>query len=43
MEILKQCKYKISFKQIVEQLKIDSMTVINVFMEHANFERREFT
>ena len=43
MEILKQCKYKISFKQIAEQLKIDSMTVINIFMEHANFERREFT
>ena len=43
MEILQQCKYKISFKQIAEQLKIDSMTVINVFMEHANFERREFT
>lgn len=43
MEILKQCKYKTSFKTISQQLNIDVMTVINTFMEYANFERRQLT
>lgn len=42
LEILKQCKYKHSFTTIARQLNLDTTTVINVFMENANFERREF-
>lgn len=43
MEILKQCKYKTSFKTIAQQLNKDFMTVINTFMKYANFERRKLT
>ena len=43
MEILRECKYKISFTEIGKKLDVDTTTVINVFMEHANFERRSLT
>ena len=43
MKILRECKYKISFKEIGEKLDVNTTTVINVFMEHANFDRRPLT
>lgn len=43
MEILKECKRKTSFKEIGLRLNLDTMSIINIFMEHANFERRELT
>ena len=43
LEIIKQCKYKHSFTTIAKQLNIDTMTVINTFMEHFTFDRKEFT
>lgn len=43
LEILKLCKEKMSFKTIGKQLNVDTMSVINIFMEYANFGRRELT
>lgn len=43
LQILKQCKYKESFTTIAQQLGVNTSTVINTFMESANFKRREFT
>lgn len=40
-EILKQCKYKHSFKTVAQELHVDTMTVINTFMENVNFDRKE--
>lgn len=43
LEIIKQCQYKHSFKTIAKQLNVDIMTVINTFMAHFTFERKELT
>ena len=43
MEVLKLCKDKVSFTQIGKLLNISNTTVIDIFMEHANFDRRELT
>lgn len=43
LEIIKQCKYKHSFTTIAKQLNVDTMTVINTFMEHFTFDRKELT
>ena len=43
LEIIKQCKYKHSFTTIAKQLNVDTMTVINTFMNHFTFERKELT
>lgn len=43
LEIIKQCKYKHSFTTIAKQLNVDTMTVINTFMEHFTFERKELS
>ena len=43
LEIIKQCKYKHSFTTIAKQLNLDTMTVINTFMNHFTFERKELT
>ncbi len=43
LEIIKQCQYKHSFKTIAKQLNVDIMTVINTFMDHFTFERKELT
>ena len=43
LEIIKQCKYKHSFTTIAKQLNVDIMTVINTFMEHFTFDRKELT
>ena len=43
LEIIKQCKYKHSFTTIAKQLNVDKMTVINTFMEHFTFNRKELS
>ena len=43
LEIIKQCKYKHSFTTIAKQLNIDTMTVINTFMDHFTFDRKELS
>ena len=43
LEILKQCKYKHSFTTIARQLNVDTMTVINTFMNHFTFDRKELS
>ena len=43
LEIIKQCKYKHSFTTIAKQLNVDTMTVINTFMEHFTFDRKELS
>ena len=43
LEIIKQCKYKHSFTTIAKQLNVDKMTVINTFMEHFTFDRKELS
>lgn len=41
--ILDQCKYKHSFTTIARMLNVDTMTVINTFMENAGFDRKELS
>ena len=43
LEIIKQCKYKHSFTTIAKQLNVDTMTVINTFMNHFTFDRKELS
>ena len=43
LEIIKQCRYKHSFTTIARQLNVDTMTVINTFMNNFTFERKELT
>ena len=43
LEIIKQCRYKHSFTTIAKQLNIDTTTVINTFMNHFTFERKQLT
>ena len=43
LEIIKQCKYKHSFTTIAKQLNVDTMTVINTFMNHFTFERKDLS
>ncbi len=37
----KQCQYKQSFTSIAKQLNVDTITIINTFMNHSTFERKE--
>ena len=43
LEIIKQCRYKHSFTTVARQLNIDTMTVINTFMDHFTFDRKELS
>ncbi len=43
LEIIKKFKYKHSFTTIARQLNIDTMTVINTFMDHFTFDRKELS
>ena len=43
LEIIKQCKYKHSFTTIAKQLNVDTMTVINTFMNHFTFDRKDLS
>lgn len=43
LEIIKQCQYKHSFTTIAKQLDVDIMTVINTFMDHFTFNRKELS
>ena len=43
LEILKQCKYKMSFTTISKQLNVDTTTVMKTFMKHFSFDRKKLT
>ncbi|MFR1524313.1 MAG: transposase [Bacilli bacterium] len=43
LEIIKQCQYKHSFTTIAKQLNVDTMTVINTFINYFTFDRKNLS